>query len=104
MENFLLDGIERFVGRTVTVFTESGGLSGSGFTGILASIDCNSLRLITQVGAAPSCAIGSSCSNGLLDNCNNYKNCSNGYYHNNWLGSVTVIPLCKIVSFTHNAV
>lgn len=31
------DGLCRYIGQTVTIFTESGGLSGSGFTGVLMS-------------------------------------------------------------------
>lgn len=61
MNEELFECLLRYVGQTVTVFTESGGLSGSGFTGTLAGIFNGAVRLITQIGAAPACPIGSSC-------------------------------------------
>ena len=57
----LVEGMFCYVGQTVTIFTTSGGLSGSGFTGVLISVDCNVVRLLCDVGAPPSCPIGSSC-------------------------------------------
>jgi len=37
MERFeLAADMARFVGKTVTIFTASGGISGAGFTGVLA--------------------------------------------------------------------
>lgn len=35
-ESYVLDNLLRYVGQTVTIFTTSGGISGSGFTGVLA--------------------------------------------------------------------
>lgn len=96
--NTLLDSLCRHIGETVTIFTSSGGLSGSGFTGVLAAVNENSVKLITNFGAAPCCPIGSSC--GCGGNRGNRGN--NGYGYN--IGSVTVIPVDKIVSFTHNAI
>jgi len=50
VEHFLLESMRRYVGQTVTVFTTSGGLSGNGFTGVLAGIcDCT-IKLITDIG------------------------------------------------------
>ncbi|WP_250278501.1 LSm family protein [[Clostridium] colinum] len=98
-ESYLLDSLTRYIGQTVTIFTTSGGCSGSGFTGVLASVNENYVKLITNIGAAPSCPLGSSCS-GYGYNYNN-QNYGCGY---NWLGSVTEIPICKIASFTHNAI
>jgi len=51
----------RFIGQTVTIFTTSGGLSGAGFTGILMNANECFVTLLTRVGAAPSCPVGSSC-------------------------------------------
>ena len=37
MERFeLMASMQRYIGKTITIFTKSGGLSGSGFTGVLA--------------------------------------------------------------------
>ena len=50
-EMFMADSLMRHVGQTVTVFTTSGGLSGSGFTGVLAGVHKGCVRLITDIGA-----------------------------------------------------
>ena len=42
-----------FVGKTVTIFTTSGGPSGCGFTGVILSVNCNFVRLLTRMGSAP---------------------------------------------------
>jgi hypothetical protein len=60
--NFV-NNLSRHIGQTVTIFTTSGGESGRGFTGILASVNCNFVRLITQIGPAPGCALGNCCDN-----------------------------------------
>ncbi len=57
----LIESLLRYTGQTVTIFTESGGLSGSGFTGTLAGVYGCTVRLITCIGAPPACPIGSSC-------------------------------------------
>ena len=54
MGEFLVESMSRYLGQTVTVFTESGGLSGSGFTGVLAGICNGCVRLITDIGAGQS--------------------------------------------------
>lgn len=53
--------LARHIGQTVTIFTTSGGDSGSGFTGVLVSVNCHFVRLITQIGSAPGCALGNCC-------------------------------------------
>ncbi len=57
----LIDSLNFYIGRTVTIFTTSGGLSGSGFTGVLAAVNATTIKLITDIGAAPACPIGSTC-------------------------------------------
>ncbi len=129
-----IEELVRYIGQTVTIFTESGGLSGGGFSGVLAGVCNGYVKLITCIGAAPCCPVGSSCTNGGFNpygvaapaapvnnygfgSCNSGCGCGgNGYgygaqsnvsdnsYGINWLGSVTEIPICKIVSFTHNAI
>jgi len=68
MGEFLLESLGRYVGQTVTIFTTSGGLSGNGFTGVLAGICGCTIKLITDIGAPPACPIGSSCCGGYFDN------------------------------------
>jgi len=101
-EDFLIASLFRHIGQTVTIFTTSGGLSGSGFTGTLAGVDCNVVKLITAIGAAPACPVGSACT-GPINPCGGLGSGYNSYF-TNWLGSITEIPLCKVASFTHNAV
>jgi hypothetical protein len=118
--------LARFVGKTVTIFTASGGISGSGFTGVLACVDEKVIKLITRIGAAPACPVGSTCIGsfgtgfGFDDNLGfggfgsgfGWGNCRRrccggsgfGFDASFFLGSVTEIPICAIVSFTHNAI
>jgi len=125
MGEFLVESMTRYLGQTVTIFTTSGGLSGNGFTGVLAGICNGCVRLITDIGAPPSCPIGSACCGGfpnfggevIEEGFTGVGMCARGgccgrrerggrrrRWHHNWLGSVTEIPICKIVSFTHNAI
>ena len=95
----LVESLIRYVGQTVTIYTASGGLSGSGFTGVLSYVGDECIKLITGIGAAPACAIGSACTGWGY---------GGGYGGNefagNWLGSVTEIPICRIACFTHTAI
>ena len=123
----IIESMLRHIGQTVTVFTTSGGLSGSGFTGVLAGVHNGCVRLITDIGAPPACPIGSSCGDFRDESIGEDRNCrcrrgwgwdSNwrgscgcgwgtnrwGWSGFNWLGSVAEIPCDKIVSFTHNAI
>ena len=123
MGEFLVESMSRYLGQTVTIFTTSGGLSGNGFTGVLAGICNGCVRLITDIGAPPSCPVGSACCGGFPifegelegGRCGCRGGCGGccegrrgrgrrGFRGWNWLGSVTEIPICKIVSFTHNAI
>ena len=131
-DGFLLESLIRFTGQTVTIFTTSGGLSGSGFTGVLASICNGTIKLITDIGAPPSCPVGSACDDGFDGCCDDGFGYGYGYRGRrgwnwnygwrggrdgcgygcgrwgwggyNWLGSVTEIPIERIASFTHNAI
>ena len=42
-----------FIGDTVTIFTTSGGPSGCGFTGILMAVNCEYVRVSTNIGRGP---------------------------------------------------
>ena len=97
----LVEDMCRYIGQTVTIFTTSGGLSGSGFTGVLICADCNCVRLLCDIGAAPACPIGSSCTS-FMTPCG----IADGYggFCGNPLGAVAVIPTCAIAAFTHNAI
>lgn len=90
--------LARFIGKTVTIFTTSGGLSGAGFTGVLIAVNCDFVKLITQIAAPPACPVGSACTGPIGAG---YGGIGYGY---NWLGSITEIPIHLIASFTHNAI
>lgn len=82
------------IGETVTVFTQSGGESGQGFTGVLIAANSCFIRLVTGFGSAPDSAFnrrGGCC-------------CGGGGNGGSRFGSVTDIPVDKIVAFVHNAV
>ncbi|EPR08022.1 hypothetical protein [Ruminiclostridium papyrosolvens] len=49
------------IGQTVTIFTSSGGQSGSGFTGVLIAVNPVFVRLITRIGPPPGCSLGNAC-------------------------------------------
>ncbi len=129
----LLNHMASLIGQTVTIFTTSGGESGRGFTGVLAMVNPCFVRLITQIGPAPGCALGNCCErpwNGNVggveeDICADYSdgqenNVGGQGYNNNQgnnlggqgrascrvdnLGSIVDIPVDKIASFVHNAV
>ncbi len=97
--------IRRFIGETVTVFTASGGISGSGFTGVILAVNCDFVRLVTDQGSAPTSPIEpiyDECDcNGNYNNSGNYERERRHCYN---VGSVTDIPIDKIVAFVHNAV
>jgi hypothetical protein len=114
---FFGNNLTRFIGQTVTIFTTSGGDSGRGFTGVLASVNCDFVRLITQIGPAPSCALGSCCDerHGCDRDFEDDDNLGQGpggigrnpnraRCHVNTLGSIIDIPVDRIASFVHNSV
>ncbi|BCJ97827.1 hypothetical protein [Anaerocolumna chitinilytica] len=92
----------RFIGQTVIVFTTSGGVSGSGFTGVLLSVNCNTVRIDSRRGVAPACPLGDSFGGDTFNNdCGHHNNHHNG---SRSVGSVCDIPLDSIVAFCHNAI
>ncbi len=98
--NCLCESMFRYIGQTVTIFTTSGGISGSGFTGVLLSADSNCVRLLADIGAPPACPLGSACT----DTYNSRGSESGFAFDGNPLGAVCVIPTCAIVCFTHCAI
>lgn len=116
------------IGRTVTIYTTSGGQSGAGFTGVVIHANAVFVRLITRIGPAPSCALGNACTDFEVGAWG-YKG-HGGFGHKGMLhgpimggsgvgamsaggydglpvysvGSVTDIPIAAIVSIVQNAV
>lgn len=79
-ENFL-ENLLRYIGQTITIITVSGGESGSGFTGVLFNVSKDHLKLITEIASPPDCTSEDNIS----------------------LGTITDIPIDKIVAFVHNS-
>ena len=85
------------VGRVVTIFTASGGVSGSGFTGLLVWANNQTVKLVTNLPSAPPNPLGDcGCNNGMYWNSN--------YCNGSMYGSVVVIPTCQIVSFVFSEI
>lgn len=121
VENGLISELARWSGTTVTIYTESGGASGCGFTGVLILCNPCFVRLITCIGPAPCCSLGSTCQTCC---CPTFDNCSQfgrrisanrfgggggggGFATNNFIcnvGATVDIPVEKIVAFVHNAI
>jgi hypothetical protein len=53
--------LANYIGETVTIFTSSGGESGSGFTGVVLAVNECFVRLITRIGPPPGCSLGNAC-------------------------------------------
>ncbi|WP_312693078.1 hypothetical protein [Caproiciproducens sp.] len=89
----IFDVFQANIGRVVTVFTKSGGASGCGFTGLLVKVDCDFIKLVTELPCAPSHPFGLG-----------FGNRSTGRNHccGNEFGTTVVIPIDAIVSFVFN--
>ncbi len=95
---FFINHLRKFIGETVTVFTSSGGESGSGFTGVLLAVNSDFIRLVIKKGSAPT---------DPLNKDYEYDECYEGRKHReccNKVGAVVDIPIDRIVAFVHNAV
>lgn len=86
----------RHIGETVTIYTKSGGQSGFGFTGVILGVSNDFVRLITQIGPAPGCALGSDCT------CDGRGRRFRSRIFD--IGSYVDIPLDAIAAVVYNAV
>lgn len=108
MGGTLIEQLARFIGTTVTIYTTSGGQSGFGITGVLVCVDPCFIKIISCIGPAPCCPLGSACTcgrinGGLGGGGFGYGNVTGGPFINN-VGSVVVIPIDRIAAYVHNAV
>ncbi|MFL0245568.1 hypothetical protein [Candidatus Clostridium stratigraminis] len=121
----IANNLARHIGQTVTIFTTSGGESGRGFTGVLASVNRGFVRLIVSIGSAPGCALGNCCDEerrnrirrnsefnnelGEMDNEEN-RNTERNNDRNRFdcngrnFGDIVDIPIDRIAAFVHNSV
>lgn len=96
-----VENVQDNLGQTVSIFTTSGGQSGSGFTGVLANANNDFVRLVNQIGQGPGCALGNCCEG--FDSYDGYSNAAMNCGRN-MLGTVVDIPYDKMAAFVHNAV
>lgn len=95
------------IGQTVTVFTTSGGESGRGFTGVLTIVNPSFIRLVTNEGIAPGCALGNCCDKKsyTLSQDGGHSTVRDGIdCCDSDLGALVDIPVDKIAAFVHNSV
>jgi len=99
--------ISRFIGETVTIFTTSGGASGCGFTGVVLSVNGCFVRIVTDMGIAPTNPLSESICRDMDDD-ERIRSFSLGRGRENRsscrTGSVCDIPIDRIAAFCHNAV
>jgi hypothetical protein len=116
------DLLQGSIGETVTIFTTSGGQSGSGFTGVVLAVNPCFVRLITHIGPAPGCALGNCCGGGAVGGYSGGYGGGYGGYGGGYggygagygggggggyvhtVGSVTDIPVDRIAAVVRNAV
>lgn len=92
---------KEFLGQTVTVYVNAGGMAGNGFTGVLLQQTATYIRLLVLPSIPPSCSLGSKCRSN--DN-NNILHCMFCPFNRNaTLGSTADILISNIVAFVHNA-
>lgn len=92
-------GFSEYIGHTVTVYVNSGGVAGNGFTGVLIAYSDAFVKLLVKPSAAPACSMGNSC-NGNEKNQMFCFFCP--YADSSSLGTMVEIPVTAIVAFVHN--
>lgn len=104
-DNNIFDGEDRDslrdnIGKIITVFTESGGCSGRGFTGLLVEANCRFIKLITSFASAPRHPFGRRRIDfddfGFGGGCGE-RECSR-------FGTAIIIPIRQVVAFVFNEV
>lgn len=90
---------EEYIGNTVTIFINAGGMAGNGFTGVLMSCTAAIVKLLILNGTAPACSIRDKCKNTaksavLCMSCPFNKNAA--------LSTMAEIKISSITAFVHN--
>lgn len=94
----LAEKLERNIGRIVTIFTESGGCSGNGFSGLLVKVTDCIVKLITELPCKPSSPFGVGVHCGGSDVGNKCGRCRDAF------GTAVIIPIEKIVAVVENEI
>lgn len=87
----LVSELESNLGRLITIFTEGGGCDGNQFTGILVDVECNAVKLVTDVGRRPFGTNNTSNGSCPLRNSVSASRCSD-------LSTTVLIPTSKITA------
>jgi hypothetical protein len=104
-EQYMANNLKKFVGQTITIFTVSGGTSGSGFTGVLMDIDLGIISLLSQISSPPACSLGNTSTGFGTQTLFGFRNPSSVQSKSpHSVGSITEIPIKYIAAFVHNAV
>ncbi|MCM8710672.1 hypothetical protein M2651_06480 [Clostridium sp. SYSU_GA19001] len=91
--------LTRYIGQTITIFTISGGESGSGFTGVLIEVNKDYIKILIRAASPPSCTLGNCCITEKQEKVFDENNCEKLT-----LGTMTSIPINKIAAFVHNII
>lgn len=120
----LIKHIAEFTGKPVTIFTTSGGASGCGFTGVVLTVNCEFVRLVTQQGTPPGHPFNEALCGEMEDGDingmgggiggklgNTFGGIGGGIGHVNQkqmqpfvAGTICDIPVDKIAAFCHNVI
>lgn len=90
---------DEFIGRTVTVYVNSGGLAGNGFTGVLIGKEDTYIRLLIMPATPPACSLNSEC---FAKSSNTLLCISCPFNDNVTVGAIAEILISSIVAFVHN--
>lgn len=93
-DDTFIQSLIKYIGQTITIYTSSGGESGSGFTGVLLDVKKDYIKILSRIGSPPNCSSGS-----ISEEESKKNNCEDAC-----LGAITDIPLSKIAAFVHNTI
>jgi hypothetical protein len=92
----LISKLLPLIGSVITVFTDSGGNSGNGFTGVLIDVSPDLIHIVTAISSSPNIKMHH-CSNSS-HRTNNHKNqCDK-------TGAFTIIMLRHITAVTYKTI
>lgn len=95
------------IGKTVTIFTASGGKSSHGFTGVLLTVNESYVRIITKIGPAPDYPLNTGhpgSSPRLMISLFPPRSDVTSNHKKHELGTFTDIPVDKIVAILYNTI
>jgi hypothetical protein len=91
---------ERYIGCTVTLYVDAGGIAGNGFSGVLLGQTGTYIRLLVLPSKPPACSLGNACKSDT----NNILLCMFCPFNTNvTLGTIAEISITSIVAFVHNS-